>query len=61
MHPIRLIDKTNGGAHTDLEYSLLEAKRSFWLARYPVEGKVGAHMCDHCARIVLYGEAATTT
>jgi uncharacterized OB-fold protein len=61
MHPIRLIDKTQAGAHADLEYSLPEAKRSFWMARYPVEGKVGAYMCDHCARILLYGESLKST
>ena len=55
MHPIRLIDKAHGGAHTDLEYALPEARRGFWLGRYPVEGRVEASMCDHCGRIVLHG------
>ena len=33
MYPIRLIDKIQDGARTDLEYSLPEAKRSFWMGR----------------------------
>ena len=57
MHRIRLIDKTHG-VHADLEYTLPEAQRGFWLARFPVEGKVRAYMCDHCARILLFGEPA---
>ena len=61
MHPIRLIDKGHGGIHTDLEYSLAEAHRSFWLGQYPVEGKVMAYMCDRCARILLYGEPSKST
>ena len=57
MHGIRLIDKSHGGAHTDLEYTLPESRRSFWLGTYPVEGKVLAFMCDQCARIALFGAA----
>jgi hypothetical protein len=56
MHGIRLIDKTHGGHHADLEYTLPEARRSFWLGVFPVEGKVRAYMCDHCGRILLFGE-----
>ena len=58
MHPIRLIDKAHAWAHGQMEYSLLEAERSLWRGQYPVEGKVGAYMCEHCARILLYGEPA---
>jgi hypothetical protein len=61
MHRIRLIDKAHGGRHTDLEYSLPEARRRFWLGTYPIEGKVAAFMCDQCARILLYGEPSTST
>jgi hypothetical protein len=56
MHEIRMLDKIHGGAHSDMEYALPEAKRSRWRGRFPVEGKVVAYMCDGCARIVLYGE-----
>lgn len=54
MHRIRLIDKAHGG-HTNLEYALAESKLGFWLGQYPVEGIVEAYMCDHCARIALFG------
>ncbi len=57
MYPIRLIDNAQGGTHTELEYGLSESQRSFWLARFPIEGKVRAYMCEQCARILLYGEA----
>ena len=56
MHAIRLIDKTHNTAHADLEYALPEARRSFWMSQFPVEGKVQAYMCDRCARILLFGE-----
>jgi hypothetical protein len=55
MHRIRLIDKAHGGGHNDLEYTVPEARRSFWMSRYPVEGRVGAYMCDGCGRLLLYG------
>lgn len=58
MHSIRLIDKTHQGRHSDLEYALPDAQRSFWLGGYPVEGIVKAYMCDRCGRILLFGEAA---
>jgi hypothetical protein len=51
-----MLDQSAGGMHFDLEYSLPEAKRSFWSKRYPVEGKVVAYMCDGCGPIILYGE-----
>ena len=58
MYRIKLIDKTGEGSyHADLEYTLSQAERSFWLGRFPVEGKVAASMCDNCGRILLYGAA----
>ena len=56
MHPIRLIDKSQANTHNDLEYTLPESKRGFWLAQFPIEGKVRAYMCEQCGRILLYGE-----
>jgi hypothetical protein len=56
MHRIRLIDKAYGEArHTDLEYTVPEAKRSFWRGQFPVEGRIIAYMCDRCGRMLLYG------
>jgi hypothetical protein len=53
---VRLIDKVHGGAHGEVEYTLPDAKRSFWRGRFPVEGKVAAFMCGECGRISLYGK-----
>lgn len=55
-HPIRIIDKTHGEMHADLEFTLPEARQSFWLGRYPVAGRVTAYMCGECGRVLLYGE-----
>jgi hypothetical protein len=57
MHGIRLIDKTHGGRHSDLEYTLPDAQRSLWFGLFPVEGIVKAYMCDRCGRILLFGES----
>jgi hypothetical protein len=54
-HEIRLIDKAHGSFHTDFEYSVPEAKKSFWTGAYPIEGKVVAFLCDACGRIQLFG------
>jgi hypothetical protein len=55
MYRIRLIDKSHGHYHADMEYTVPEAQRGFWMGRYPVEGRVAAYMCDHCGRLLLYG------
>jgi hypothetical protein len=55
MYRIRLIDKAHGQSHAELEYTVPQAHRSFWLGQYPVEGRVAAYMCDHCGRVLLYG------
>jgi hypothetical protein len=55
MYRIRLIDKTHHQAHAELEYTVLEAQRSFWMGQFPVEGQVAALMCDRCGRLLLYG------
>lgn len=57
LHEIKLIDKSHLGVHTDLEYTLPEARRSFWSSGYPIEGRVLAFMCPACGRIALYGAA----
>lgn len=54
MAEIRLIDKSDYGIHTDMEYALAESKRS-WTSYFPLGGKVTAFMCGECGRIVLYG------
>ena len=59
---IRIVDKTTvgGGGHHNLEYTVPEAKRSFWAQTYPVEGEVASLMCQSCGRITLYGRPGRT-
>lgn len=59
MKAIKIIDLGTAGYRgvvSEMHYMAPEAKRSFWTGRLPVEGKVAACMCDHCGRILLYGE-----
>lgn len=59
MNDIVIKDNARYGvrpAEGELNYMAPDAKRSFWTGRLPVEGRVAACMCDHCGRIVLYGE-----
>jgi hypothetical protein len=56
IREIRIIDK--GGeapSHHDLEYTVPDAERSFWLKQYPVTGKITAHMCQECGAVRLFG------
>jgi hypothetical protein len=58
MKAIQIIDKTARGpmgVHSDLEYTVPEAKRSIWTGLLPIEGKISAFMCDGCGRVILYG------
>ena len=59
MKAITIIDKTAKGGgrpqHSDLEYTVPEAKRSIWTGLLPIEGKITAYMCDGCGRVLLYG------
>jgi hypothetical protein len=56
MKRIQIIDKVQLG-HSYMEYTVGEADRNIWTAKFPVEGRIGAYMCDHCGRVVMYGEA----
>ena len=42
--------------HSELEYTVPEAKRSIWTGLLPIEGKIAAYMCDGCGRVLLYGQ-----
>ncbi|HIF00226.1 MAG: hypothetical protein ABGZ53_19600 [Fuerstiella sp.] len=59
---IQIVDKTSpgGGGHQNLEYTVPEAKRSFWTQSYPVVGEVAALMCQSCGRIALFGRTGRT-
>ena len=56
MKPVRLIDKSFN-TDEDVEYTVPDAKRSFWTGKYLVEGRVAAFMCDSCGRMLLYGQS----
>jgi hypothetical protein len=57
MQQIRLIDKSHYGVHTDLEYTLPDAKKGFWTSQFAVHGRTVSLMCPSCGRINLYGVA----
>jgi hypothetical protein len=56
VEAIKLIDKSHMGVHTQMEYTVPEARRGFWMGTFPVEGKVDAFMCEQCGRIQLFGQ-----
>jgi predicted RNA-binding Zn-ribbon protein involved in translation (DUF1610 family) len=60
MKSIKIIDKTTRGMgirlHSDLEYTVQEAKRSVWTGLRPIEGKITAYMCNGCGQVLLYGQ-----
>ena len=64
MKAIRIVDKKTKDMGTlrdnDLEYTVPEAKRSFWTGILPIEGKIIAYMCDGCGRVLLYGQPHET-
>lgn len=53
---IRLIDKAHYGAHSNLEYSAANTKRSFWRAGWPIEGRIRAWVCSSCGQVHLFAE-----
>lgn len=56
---IKLIDKGPGAykpGYSDVEYTSLESKCSFWTGRFPALGRVRAFMCESCGLLKLYGE-----
>ncbi len=55
MKRIQIIDKIQLG-HSYMEYTVGESDRNIWTAKFPVEGRIGAHMCDSCGRVLMYGE-----
>ena len=55
MRPIRMIDQQLS-THHPMVYTVPEAQRGFWTSKYPIEGSVGAVMCEQCGLIKLYGQ-----
>ena len=57
MKPNRIVDKEFGNDR-DLEYTVADAKKSFWSSRFPTKGKVNGFMCDGCGEIRLVGTSS---
>ncbi len=55
MYRIRIIDKAHAQSHAELEYTVPEAQRSFWMGQYPMEGQAIADTWDQSGRLLLYG------
>ena len=55
-HEIHMIDKTGVNIEADLEYTLPEAKQSFFLRKYPKAGKILGFLCSGCGQITFYGQ-----
>jgi hypothetical protein len=62
MQPVKLIDATAIGWHTEgiqhveLAYAAPDSRASFFFGRVPKLGTVRGMICPGCGRIVLYGE-----
>ena len=46
--------------NNQLEYTVPDAKRSFWTGLLPIEGKIAAYRCEGCGRVLLYGQPRET-
>ena len=55
MTEVKLLDKGHSNIQHPLEYSALDAKRSFWAFNLPVIGTVKAFRCDNCGLLKMYG------
>jgi hypothetical protein len=60
LQEIKLIDKADHGAHTNVVYVAPDAKLNKWTGTYPVEGRVLSFLCSRCGRIALHGAAVTS-
>jgi hypothetical protein len=64
LKPIQIVGKKtkNMGIlkEDEWQYTVPEAKRSFWTGALPIEGKITAYMCDGCGRVLLYGQPRET-
>ena len=59
MHPIKLIDRTGEGEHTEVGYASGDAERGWFFGTYSELGKIQATMCPSCGRIIFHGDAST--
>lgn len=51
-HPIRVIEQDQK-THNTLKYTAIDAKQSWLLCRYPVEGHLAAELCESCGRVTF--------
>jgi hypothetical protein len=57
MRPIKLISTGEFSSQKEVGYAVGDAEKTWFLGRYPEQGKVCAKMCRSCGRITLHGEA----
>lgn len=57
MRPIKLISTGEFSSQKEVGYAVGDAEKTWFLGRYPKQGKVRAEMCRSCGRITLHGEA----
>ena len=50
IRPIRVVEQDHR-AHHMLKYAAIDAKPSWFLGIYPVEGHIAAEMCESCGRV----------
>lgn len=55
LHAIRLIETVGYATqHYDLRYAALDARKSAWTGKFPIEGRIRGLLCDACGRVALY-------
>jgi uncharacterized OB-fold protein len=51
-HPIRVVEQDHR-QHNTLKYTAIDAKPSWFLGIYPVEGHLTAELCESCGRVTF--------
>ena len=51
-HPIQVVEQDNR-THYTLKYTAIDAKPSWFLGVYPVEGHLAAELCESCGRVTF--------
>lgn len=49
-YPIRVVEQDHK-YHDTLKYAAIDAHRSWFIGRYPVEGHLAAELCESCGRV----------
>ena len=51
-HPIQVVEQDHRKQYT-LKYTAIDAKPSWFLGIYPVEGHLAAELCESCGRVTF--------